>query len=204
MLSWDKTTQDGQPISVVLNTTFIVKSQLSSCQWSPHHHSVSFTIWPTEPSKLTRLSLKNSKKDTKVGSMLWEEFHLNKDHISSSKTHSHTMLSTSWVHSQLSIHSIGLKINHQSFIVLLTLQNGQPSGSVPPFQPISVLSFLIHSLIQQERWLISGQRKTALTSSKEITEKLLPGYGSAPQLGTFHSQVSWNSISGKFSHSKYL
>lgn len=201
---WDKIIQDGHPILVVLSITFIVKSQLSFCQWSLHHHLVSFMIWLKELSKLTKLSQKNFKKVTKVGSILWEESHSNRDHISSSKIHSHSMLNISWAHSLLSIHLIGLKINHPLCIVLPILQNGQLSGYVQVYQLILLLYLLIHLLIPLDKWLIYGQRKMVLTSSKEIIEKPLLGYGLLPQLGTFHSQVSWNSISGKFSHSKFL
>ena len=202
--SSEKLTLDGRLTSVVSSTAITEKSLLSSSPWSPPHPWESSAKWPTEPSKLTRLSPSNCKRVTKAGSMPWEESHSNKDHISILRTHSHTTLSTSSVHSPPSTHSIGSRTRPQSCGELQTLPSGQLSGFALVFQPISVSSSLTHSFTPPEKSSICGQRKTELMSSKETIEKPPHGSISVPQLGTSPSQVSSNFTSGTFSHCTFL
>lgn len=156
--------------------------------------------WLKELSKLTKHSLNNYKKDTRVGSTHWEEFLWKKDHISSLETHSLTTWNIFWVLSPHFILTIGSRIKPPSCIEHPIPPNGQSSGFALPSLLILELYSHILLLIQPERWLIYGLRKTVLTSSKETIEKQHLGCGSQPLHGTLPSQVSSNCISGMLLH----
>ncbi len=148
---WDKLTLDGQPTSVVSNITTIVKFQHSSCQWSCHHLWAWFAKWQIEHSRLTRLSPSNCKRDTKAGSMPWEEFLWKKDHTSFSETHSPFTPNTFWVPSLPSTPSTGSKTRLPSSTESPTLPSGRLSGLAPVLPLTLAVSSATHSTTQLEK-----------------------------------------------------
>ena len=181
---WDSSTLVGQTILEDLSIITIESSQLLWPQHSALHLLVLLSIWLLEPTMLTRLSLNNSKRDTRASGMPSKEFLLSKDLIIFSKTLSHSSSNTVLVHSLPFSAMIGWLTSSQSYGELEVCQFCQLSCSLPVSQLSWQLPLLILSLWLPVRWSTFGQRRTVLTTSEVTTEKLVCISGSAKTFST--------------------
>lgn len=197
---WDSSTLGGPTILVDLS---IIITESSPLWWPQHfvlHLSVLLSIWLLEHTMLTKLSLKNSKKDTRVSGMPSKGFPLSKDLIIFSKTPSHFSSNTASVLSLPSFAMIGWLTSSQSYGELEVCPYCLLFYSLPLSQPSWLLLSPIHLPWLLVRWLTFGQRKTVLTISEVTTEKLLCISGSVKTYSTTIQDLSVDT-SGMLVHS---